>query len=80
MVPADTNQGFIGLKFLVAVLMSPVRTKESELQVKTRKVRRKGEIPLNQWNQQDQTILFRVLQTLFLLVLHGRKKVLKNGF
>ena len=58
MVPADINQDSIGLKFLVAVLMSPVRTKESQRQAKTRKVRRKGEIPLNQWNQQDQTILF----------------------
>ena len=57
-VPADTNQDSIGLKFLVAVLMSPVRTKESERQVKTRKVRRKGGTPLNQWNPQAQTIPF----------------------
>ena len=58
MVPADANQGFIGLKFLAAVLMSPVRTKESERQAKTRKVRRKGGILVAQWNPPVQTILF----------------------
>ena len=48
---ADTSQDFIGLKILVAVLMSLVETKESECQAETRKVRRKGETPLIQQSQ-----------------------------
>ena len=49
---ADTNQDFIGLTTTAAVLMSPLRTKESECQVETRKARRKGETLLTQWSQQ----------------------------
>ena len=79
-VPADTNQDSIGLKFLVAVLMSPVRTKESERQAKTRKARRKGGTLLIQWNPQAQTILFQVPRTLFLLAPDRRKKSTKKWF